>query len=192
MRHTLGITVALLLLVLSASQASAQSRWAAEFRAGGGITTSDLGESELDPGLGFDVTVRYRLQPHLWVYGGWDWYHFMTSDTPADIDVEDTGYAFGLRFEHPVGTSPLSLWVRGGGIYDHVELEDEDGDLIADSGHDLGFEVGGGLAFGIADDWALTPGVRWRTVDHELDTGEGVADVELSYLALEIGVVWHF
>ena len=49
---------------------------------------------------------------------------------------EETGYAFGLRFEQPFeGADPgPAMLIRAGGTYKHIEVEGADGELAADSG----------------------------------------------------------
>ncbi len=64
----------------------------------------------------------------------------------GDTDFEETGYTFGLQFIHPLGTSEkISYLIRAGGIYNHIEVENSAGDITADSGHGLGWEIGAGV-----------------------------------------------
>ena len=188
MRRTIIATAALAVLA-GTGTVRAQERWAFEIRGGAGMTTQDFGDADLGTGFGFEGTVRYRIQPHLALYAGWDWYHYSTDESfaGADVDIEDTGYAFGFRFEHPLGTSPAALWARAGGIYDHAEIEDSDGEIVADSGHGLGWEIGGGLALPIARAWKVTPGVRYRMLSRDIDIGDARTEIDLSYAALELG-----
>lgn len=182
-----------LLMAAGTATAHAQSPFSLELRGGAAIPTADLDDSSMKSGVGFELMAGYRLLPHVGLYAGWDW-HRLATDEPfagADYDVEDTGYAFGLQFRHPF-TDRLGGWVRGGGIYNHIELENDDGDIVADSGHELGWEAGGGLSFAVSDRFALTPGVRYRTFSANLDVGQSDIPVDLSYLTAEIGFMWSF
>ena len=173
--------------------AGAHAQASLEVRGGAAFPTTDLGPAGLNTGGGFEVTAGYRFLPHLGVYGGWDWMRTSTDGLllGSDYDVEDTGYAFGLAFRHPLLRS-FGGWLRGGGIYNHVELEDDEGDVVADSGHELGWEVGGGLQIPLGERFALTPGVRYRSFSGTLDVDDAVFDFDRSYLAVEVGLQWSF
>lgn len=176
-------------LLLGADAARAQSPWSLELRGGGAVATEDFGDAALGPGVGFEVTARYRVQPHLAIYAGWDWYHFTTDDEGLgeELDIEDTGYAFGLIFQHPV-SGRVGGWLRGGGIYDHAELENQAGDITVDTEHGLGWEAGAGLSLELGDRWLLTPGARYRSFSRDLEVNGFEGSVDLSYVALEVGV----
>lgn len=194
MKWVAGCATALVLLTV-ATPATAQSRWQLGVRAGAAIPTQDLADASLQTGLGFDARIDYRLMPHLGVYGGWDWHHFNAKQSfaGADIDFEETGYAFGLRFQHPLGgeEGPVAFRIHGGGTYNHVEAEDVDGDLVVDTGHGLGFEVGAGLAVR-AGGWDLVPGIRFRSLKRDFEVGAATTPGTLAYLALELGFVRRF
>jgi hypothetical protein len=188
----LGASV--LALAATSSGLQAQEVWSLDVRGGAAFPTQDFGVDELDTGVGFEGTIAYRFMPHLWVYGGWDWYHFQADQALSlvDVDVEETGYAFGLRFEHPIERfgSP-SIWLRVGGTYNHIEIEDHD-DTTADSGHGLGFEAGAGVALRLGDRWYLTPGARFRALTREFVVSGVGTDVDLTYVALEVGLSRRF
>lgn len=186
-----SFTAIALALLAGAGTVQAQSPFTLELRGGPAFATEDLGVSSLKTGGGFEMSALWRFMPHTGAYLGWDW-HRMVTDEPflgEDFDVEDTGYAFGLRFGHP-WTNSLGSWVRAGGIYNHIELEDDEGDIVSDSGHELGWEAGAGLSVKLGTRFALTPGVRYRTFSTELDVGDTTVPVDLSYVTAEIGFTW--
>jgi opacity protein-like surface antigen len=136
--------------------------------------------------------VSYRLMPHLRLYAGWGWRHF-TTDTPlagGDYDVENTGYMGGLLFQHPLRGS-LWGWVRGGPVYEHIELE-QGADIAVDSGHEAGWELGGGLRVPLTDRLAVLPGVRYRSLSADLELNGAQVPVDLRYIAVDVGVAWSF
>lgn len=184
------IAALLALTIGGSSTLAAQGRVSVELRAGAAVPTADLGDVDLATGFGFEGTVAYRFIEHLALYGGWDWHRFTPSDEPAgsELDVEETGYAFGLRFQHPLGgASGPQVQLRAGGTYNHIEIE-EGSEITADSDHGLGWEAGVGLLFGLGDRWLLGPGIRYRSLTREL-TADGVTgDVDLRYLTLELAV----
>jgi hypothetical protein len=54
-----------------------------------------------------------RILPDLFAYGGWDWQHHRAKAPLFGVSahVEDTGYAFGLRYVVPVSYR-AKPWVR--------------------------------------------------------------------------------
>jgi opacity protein-like surface antigen len=194
MNRSFAAVLGAALVCAAPATARAQQDWSLEFRGGVAFPTQDLGDADLDTGLGLEGSLARRVMPHLWAYAGWDWFHFDGGQVLAGpgLDVEETGYAFGLRFEHPVARSRVAVLVRAGGTYDHIELENDAGDSFGDSGHDLGWEVGGGIVVPIGDAWRLTPGIRYRSLSTSVDVLEVPVDLDLSYVAVDVGVAWRF
>lgn len=172
----------------------AQGKLSMELRTGVDFATQELGEADLSTGFGFEVTVDYRLLQHVSVYGGWGWHRFTTEDSfgGGDFDVEETGYTFGLQFIHPLGTSATEYFIRAGGIYNHIELENSDGDITADSDHGLGWQIGTGLAFSLGENWRLMPGVRYRSLSRDIEVGDATSDADLTYVEIGVGFVRRF
>ena len=166
-----------------------------EIRGGPAFAVEDLGTVSLGTGWGFEGTVAYRVQPQLSVYAGWDWHSFpaeSTSPTP-DCDFEVTGYAFGFQFQHPLSQSQsIALLLRGGGTYNHIEMENGAGDIVTDTGHGLGWEGGAGLALRLGNQWQVTPGVRFRSLTRDLTIEGPAASADLRYLAVDVGFARQF
>lgn len=109
------------------------------------------------------------------------------------VDFDETGYAFGLQFAHPIGQSEsVALQLRAGGIYNHIEMENSGGDLVTDSGHGLGWETGAGLALRLGNHWQVTPGLRFRSLTRDLAIGGPAASADLRYLTVEVGFARRF
>lgn len=183
-------------LLLLASPLTAQvdeglPRWNFDLQTGIAVPLSDIEGDELGVGFGFGGNFAFRFVDHLSLYAGWDW-HLFTPDEflgGEDLDVEETGYVFGLRFDHPFGGeggSGPSYRVRAGVTVSHIELEDRDGVIVEDSGHGAGLEIGAGAMFPLGGRWRFGPEVRYRRLGRELDVGEGPVDVDLNYFALNI------
>lgn len=191
-----GIVAALALAgaLAAASGAAAQDRWGFELRAGAALATQDLGDADLGTGFGFEGTAEFLVIERLAAYAGWDWHRFTANEGFAGpgVDIEETGYAFGLRFEQPLGggASPF-VRVRAGGTYNHIEIE-EDEEITADSGHGVGWEAGAGLGFALGAGWRAIPGVRYRALSRSIELSDVTTEVDLTYLALEIGVSKRF
>jgi hypothetical protein len=189
MRRALFTTGALALLA-GASAASAQTRWSLELSGGAAFATEKVGGADLSPGFGLGLAANYRFMPHLSVYGGWDWHRFSVDET-AGGDLEDNGYMFGLRFEHPLFAG-VSYWARAGGIANHIEVQDESGALAWDSGHDLGWEVGAGFSVPVRPRLKLTPGVRFRSLSRDVDIDGATTPTDLRYVVVGTGIVYTF
>ncbi|HEX7121196.1 MAG TPA: outer membrane beta-barrel protein [Gemmatimonadaceae bacterium] len=185
----LALLLASVALPLSGADLHAQ-RVTVDLRGVVTMSTEDLPNTDLGTGYGFGGTLALRVMPHLHLYGGWDWLHFAPDQSfrGPNMDFEETGYTFGLRFEHPfVPTSALAYRIEAGGIYKHVEIED-DGDVIEDTGHDLGFELGLGAVVPLGTIWRLTPALRYRSVALDFAAAAG----DMRYTALEVGISRRF
>ena len=177
-----------------ASPLFAQPRWTAEVRGGVNVAVDEYAGVDLETGAGLEIGLGVRVAPDLFVYGAWDWQN-RAAKTPlfgTTVDVEDTGYAFGLRYVAPL-SGRAKPWVRAGGLFNHVEIEDEAaGDLVADSKHTFGFEVGGGLDVTLNERWSLTPGVRYRRFEPKVRSGRAESSSTLSYVTLDVGIAVRF
>ncbi|HEY0672638.1 MAG TPA: outer membrane beta-barrel protein [Longimicrobiales bacterium] len=185
------LLLAVSLLVLSTSTAWAQGRFAIDLSAAAAFPTEDLGDEPLKTGVGVGFTANMRVLQHLHIYGGWDYFRFTPKESVIDQDINDTGYALGAKFQHPVYRS-IDSWLRLGGIYNHIEVEDDAGDLIVDSGHELGWEAGAGLSIPLSDRFALLPGARYRTYSATLSEGATEVPVDMSYVAAELRLSFIF
>jgi hypothetical protein len=189
------IASASLALLAFVSTAQAQQRFTADLRLVAALPTSELTDSDLGTGLGIGATIAVRVQPHLHVYGGWDWIRFSSEQSVPGTknDFEETGYTFGLRFEHPLRMeSRVSYRLEAGGVYKHTEIEDEEGELIVNSGHGLGYEVGAGLLFPLSNGVNVTTTLRWRARANEFEIGNIVTKSDLNYAGLEVGLSKRF
>lgn len=181
----------LLLLGVMSTNLEAQNKWSVEFRPDINFPTEDFGESKIKIGYGFELTAAYRFMEHLSGYAGWGYNTFSLED--SDFDFDETGYTFGLQFIHPLGTSEsLSYLLRAGATYNHIELENNDGDITSDSGHGLGYQIEAGLNYGLGSNWDLRPTVRYRALSRDLDIANTTLDVDLNYLSFGLGIAKTF
>lgn len=189
----LAVTFIMLFSTTSFSQEK-QKRFGFELSSGLSVATQKLNGAELNPGLGFEGIFHYRFMPHTGIYGGWGWNRFGADKSFAENDVcfEETGYVFGLQFKHPFGESETSYYLRAGGLYNHIEIENADGDITHDSGHGLGWQLAGGIDINLGKNWSLTPGIKFNSLNREV-VNEGVdAPLDLNYLQFRIGFLKKF
>ena len=183
-----------LAFLLAASPVRAQDRWTVEVRGGANVNSNQFATTDLKTGIGFGGALGMRILPDLFAYGGWDWQHHRAKAQLFGVSahVEDTGYAFGLRYVVPVSyrTNP---WVRAGGLYNHVEIEGaSDGLPVADSKHTLGLDVGAGVEVALGSAWRFTPGVRYRRFEPTVRLNGVESSSTLSDVAFDVGMMLKF
>lgn len=185
--------LAVTLFIFSVS-VQAQEKWSVEFRPGLNFPTGDLGDTNTKIGFGFEFTGAYKIMPHLAVYAGWGWNQFKGEESLSadDITFEETGYTFGLQLLHPIGTSSFSYFGRAGAIYNHIELENNAGDITADTGHGFGWQVGAGIDYEFADNLSLRPELRYRSLKRDIEIANTTTDLDLNYISFGVGLVWAF
>ncbi len=170
-----------------------EKRFGFELSTGASVATKKLGGSTLNPGVGFEGIFHYRFMPHTGVYAGWGWNKFGADESVFgnNRDFEETGYVFGLQFKHPIAESSTSYYLRAGGLYNHIEIENG-GDVTHDSGHGLGWQVAGGIDFNLGKNWSLTPGLKFNSLSRDVEK-EGVnMPLDLNYLQLRVGLLKKF
>lgn len=188
----LALTLSVILSVGALAQEK-DKRFAFDISGGPSFPTSEF-VMGIRMGFGFECTFQYRFMPFTGVYGGWgaNWLSTESANSENNMDYEETGYVMGLDFRHPIGSSNLSYYVRAGALYNHIETENSDGDIIVDSGHGLGFQLAGGLDYNLGKNWSLTPGLKFNSLlsDTEL---EGVTkQIKYQYIAAKIGLSKKF
>lgn len=183
------VIVSIIALIGVSQSALAQDRLSFEFRPGVSLATKDLGDANLKTGFGFEGTFAYRFMPHLSVYAGWGWNKFGSDQeiNGTSLDFEETGYTYGLQFIHPIGDSKVDLLIRGGGLANHIEVEQGD-DIIADSGHGFGWQLGAGLVIPLAEKWNLMPSVRYRSLSGDIEIETTTTSVDLNYISAGVGI----
>ncbi len=193
---TKGLFTLLTLALLSINSIAQETekRFGVELNAEVSFVSSDLNGANLNTGLGFETILQYRFMPFTSVYGGWGYSHFNANESFAgsDIDFEQTGYILGLQFKNSIGDSPLSYFVRGGLLYSHIETENNDGEIISDTGHGVGFQVAGGLEVALGNNWSLAPSLKFNSLSGETEL-EGVNyQLEHRYVSARLGFIKRF
>ncbi|HUE96038.1 MAG TPA: hypothetical protein VMN39_05235 [Longimicrobiaceae bacterium] len=127
--------------------------------------------------------------PMVDLYAGASWarFGFDDADEEADANFTDSGFFAGARVALPAG--PVQPWLRGGVIYNALEVsgEEEGISVSFETDRTVGFEVGGGIGFSVIPMVTITPGVRYRSYSPEFQFGEESGDVDVNYIAIDIG-----
>lgn len=169
-------------------------RFGIELSGGGSVATNKIGDATLKPGFGFEGILHYRFLPHTGLYAGWGWNKFASdaSFLGNNVDFEETGYVAGLQFKHPLGSSPLSYYLRVGALYNHIETENTAGDIIHDTKHGLGLQAAAGIDIPLGTGWSLTPGIKFNSLSREITPVGSIGKMNLNYLSLRVGILKSF
>lgn len=197
---TKAIISALIVVLLTISSSLAQqqeysSRFGFELNTGASFVTHNVANADLNIGGGFEAILHYRFMPHTGVYAGWGWNkNASTNESFAgqNMDFEETGYIVGLQYIHPLANYPVSWYVRAAGLYNHIEIENSNGDIVEDTGHGLGWQVAGGFSIPMSSKWELNPGVKFNALSRELTTNGATHNLDLNYLSMRVGIVRSF
>lgn len=195
MKTKVLLILSLCILMIGAVYAQENGkRFEIELNGGASVATGKVGETKLNPGFGFEGTLHYRILQHTGVYAGWGWNRFGADNSFAGTDVcfEETGYVFGLQFKHPIGSSPLSYYLRVGGLYNHIEIENAAGDIIGDTGHGLGFQLGAGIDYNLGKNWSITPGLKFNSLSRDVEVEGVTTGLNHNYLSLKVGIQKRF
>jgi len=188
----LRILIAACIGLLSTVPLMAQSKWAVEFRPAIHFPTRQFAETNLNIGFGFDGLVSYSITPQVGLYAGWGWNMFPKDNlTPDEQGFEETGYSFGASFKRPFNNSGINYFFKAGGIYNHIEVEN-DADIVADSGHELGWQLETGLSVPLGSGISINPAVRYRELAGNISLQGAKTGFQLHYLSLGVGIAKNF
>lgn len=193
MRYLKILTTSVLIGIFGIN-CQAQENFSAEFRPGLSFPVDDVAGTKVNPGYGFEVTIAYEVLQDVGIYAGWGWNKFNADNAflSQRIDIEESGYTGGIQFKHRIKNSSISYLIRGGAVYNHLELEDNDGQLIADSGHGIGWQAEGGITFEIGNSWDIRPTARYRSLPGDIDVFNGQMSVDLKYISVGVGIAKKF
>jgi hypothetical protein len=195
MRTLKLVTIIMFALAVTVTHAQEESsKFSFELNAGPSYAIQNLAETDLDLGVGFEGLLHYKFMPHMGVYAGWGWNKFASDGTfdGIEADFEETGYQFGLQYSHPIRSSGISWFVRAGGLYNHIEVEDPDGEIVGDTGHGLGYHAGTGLEISLGSKWSISPIVKFHSLNRDVEINENNQNLDLKYLSLRVGLTRAF
>lgn len=182
------------LFALNATAQNNESRWAFELSTGASYATADIGDANLNAGPAIEGTFYYRFMEHTGIYLGWGWKKFGVDHSFAgnNMDFEETGYTYGLQFKHPLAQTGLSYVVRAGGNYSHVEIENNDGDIVSNTGHGLGWQAAGGIELPLGRSWTLIPSLKYSSLSRDFGSGADEFNSKLNTVSTQIGFCKNF
>lgn len=183
-----------LLIIFVGIPGIAQEKWTFTFRPGINFLTQDISDSNTKTGYGFDFTGNYRVLNYVDVYAGWGWNQFNGGDflSTKNSTINLNGFSLGFRYLHPIKDSAIAYSLMAGAIYEHLEVEYPAGEITAESGHDLGWQIGGGLSYTFGENWMLRPELRYRALSAAIDLPSESNDINLNYISFGIGLGFSF
>lgn len=180
----------------SCCEGAPYKKFGVELDGGLSIPISKLAGASLSPSVGGEILVHYKFMPHFGLYGGWGWNQLKAKESFAgqDIDFEETGYILGLEWKHPfVCSSPIAYYVRGGALYNHIEVENNpQGDIIGDTKHGWGYQVAVGVDIPMGSNFHFTPGVKFNSLTRPLNFGDNDLSLSQKYLSVRLGFLYCF
>lgn len=185
------------LMILLSTSIFAQNntrRFGFELNSGASFPVKEINGTSLKTGFGFEGLLHYRVLSHWGVYAGWGWNKLSADQSFVGEDVcfEETGYVFGIQFMHPIGDRPISYYLRGAGLYNHIEIENSEGNITHDTGHGFGFQLAGGISFDLGRNWSLTPGVKFNALNRTSDFEGESKSLDYQYISARVGIVKKF
>jgi hypothetical protein len=171
-----------------------QKRFGFELNGGGSFEVTKTDDFTLNPGFGFEGVFHYSILKDFGVYGGWGWNRMSAGQSFAgnDVCVEETGYVLGLQYRKQLGSRPVAFFLRGAGLYSHLEIENADGDIIHDTGHGFGWQAATGLDINLGNNWSLSPGVKFNSLVRESEYEGVTREMALNYLQVRVGIAKRF
>ncbi len=194
---SLIVIAAMVLLVNSANAQERRRKVGFELTAGPSVALNNLGDFKMKVGKGVEGIFTYMPLEHFGLFAGWGWNNFRSNY----YDFEDTGYMFGVQFKDDINKSAFSYYLRAGGLYNHIEIEDATPSIVdgfrSDSGHGLGIHLSGGVEYSLGKGWCINSNLKFQHLKRDVVLPSMLRDnaataVNLNYLALRLGVVKYF
>lgn len=163
--RVLFVSTLMATISIAASSQENGKRFGIEINAGPSLATRNF-VNGLKHGYGFDRAFHLRVLPRTGIYGGWgyNWFSISTGSSVTDRDYEETGYVLGLQYKRQIDGYASSWFLRGGAIYNHIEVENNNGDIIGDTDHGFGFQLAAGIDSGLGKSWSLTPVIKYNNL----------------------------
>jgi opacity protein-like surface antigen len=179
---------AAVLAALGASAVEANAQMgiplAVEGRLDYAVPTGDFDDA-VDEGTSISGGVSLGVRPGLALYGSYSNTRFGVGLTDDDEpDAEDSGFSVGLTAALPAGSARFSPWIGAGAVFHTLEL----GGVEDGIDEEVGFEVGGGVAIGVAQNVRLTPGIGFRRYSTEIEGLLGDRELDVSYVTAGVGL----
>lgn len=188
------ITVMVVFILLFFNYLPAQHVWSLSVKSALNIPTEKMEKAEFKTGAGIEGTLSYKITSFLSAYAGWGWNKFSAEQSFAgnEVDFEETGYTAGVQFHYPTTISRFTYMVGVGAVYNHMEIEDNEGAVIADSRHEFGTQVETGVIIMAGKHFQFIPYARYRALPGEFTLDQTITNIDLRYFSFGLGLSWQF
>jgi len=168
--------------------------FAFELNGGASMAVKNLSGTNLQPGFGFEGVFTWNFMQHTGIYAGWGWNKLSAESSFAGNDVcfEETGYIIGLQFKHYLKNGKMAYYLRAGALYNHLELENSEGLITADTGHGMGVQFAGGIDIPIGSDWHVVPGIKFNSLKRNMLLEGQTYRLKQNYLSVRVGIQKSF
>jgi hypothetical protein len=170
-----------------------EKKFGIELSSGPSIFSGKLTGARLNPGYGFEGTLQYRIIQYADIYLGWGWNYFGSGSLFAGNKAvfKDYNYVLGLQFVHPF-VDPVSLFVRAGAVYNHIEVDGESGILLYDFGQGLGFQFATGIGIGLNSNWNVNFGIKLNSIIEKAVIEDISSNRNLNFLLIQVSIIKRF
>lgn len=186
----------LLIIIISLNNSclKAQKNYIIDCGPPGNFPIALSGNTNLNNGFGFEFNCTYHVLSNFSIYSGWDWNKFtcVKSFAGSYTDFEETGYVLGIKYIHPVENTNFNYFISAGTTLKHIEIQDQKGEIIADTDFGFGWETSIGIALNLKQRWSISPSFRMRSLKRSVNLNEIQNNFELSYISLKIAIGWKF
>lgn len=190
------LLAAVLLTILPASLMAQKDEQRGGFEVNGGLSASvpSPGETVNSVGAGAEALIHWRVVNYVGVYGGWGYNAFRNEFEPAGhrCDFEETGYVLGLQYKRPFDSTGAQVFIRGGLQYKHIEIEDPTGELLFDTTHGFGWQLGLGVDFPLGENWSLVPELKYSSLPENWGPATAYSIPDRNYFSVRMGILKKF
>lgn len=182
------------IFLLTCNIIHAQSGWNMSLRPSVNYATQNLATSHLNLGYGFEGMAGYEFNSHFEASGGGSWNMFTASQSFADCKTAfiETGYTMQLQYKHNIGSSKSQYVLKGGAVYNHIRVQNQQGYLVTDSQRRLGWQAEAGVAFQMGQFFQIMPGIRYRQLSNQVEFEKINIPMKLTYVSTGVSLIWSF
>ncbi len=197
MKTKASILLALVLLISTngfAQDLVKEKKFGFELNGGASFAISEPDDTHFLPGFGFEGVLHYTFTKNFGIYAGWG-YNDLFADKSflgTDKDFEETGYIVGIQYMHPLENTSIKPFLRTGILYNHIEIEDNDGNIIKDSGHGVGIQIATGVDIPLGSNWHLSPGIKVNCLSRDITMESVKQTVDYRYMQVRVGIMKKF
>ena len=87
---------------------------------------------------------------------------------------------------------PVSLFVRTGAVYNHIEVDGESGILLYDFGRGFGFQFATGIGVVLSPNWNLNFGIKLNSIIKKTVVEDISSNQNINILLMQVCIIKRF